>query len=327
LRREAENRAPIDMSQSDAILSADALDHLAQPAASEPAERRALVYALVAAALLHFLIPIGLLLLYWLAPHPAPPAEEIPVEIVVEPPPPPPPPKQQEKPPPPPQPEDERPAYDAPSAATEEKANRESPDRKSTAPKPMTEPAQESPGAPQPSEKQAATQEQKPAAPTQLEAKPASEADQRASPAPADAEADATPLAETVEPRPAPPPAPPAKAPTGAPIPTFEELPQYQFAHAATESSVAGGNADSRYLTIVYGMIRNHFREPHERPPHAGAIVFTVDESGNLVEHRVVNPSGSPNYDLALTNAVIAAAPYPAPPNWQPKSMRLTYPR
>ena len=44
------------------------------------------------------------------------------------------------------------------------------------------------------------------------------------------------------------------------PAPTM--LPQYRFAHAATESPVLGGNADTRYFTIVYGMIRSHMREP-----------------------------------------------------------------
>ena len=114
------------MSPSDASISAEPLDHLVQPTAPSAAERRGLAFAVLAAALLHLLIPLGLLVFYWLSPAPAPPLQEIPIEVVVEPPPPPPPPpKPQEKPPPPPQPDDERPAYDAPSAATQEKANRE----------------------------------------------------------------------------------------------------------------------------------------------------------------------------------------------------------
>ena len=105
-------------------------------------------------------------------------------------------------------------------------------------------------------------------------------------------------------------------------------LPQYHFAHAATESPVVGGNADTRYFTIVYGMIRSHMHEPPAaRPSRGGAIVFTVDEGGNLVQRRVVTPSGSPNLDMAVMAAIAEAAPYPAPPGWQSRSMRLTYGR
>ena len=321
--------APIDMSPSDAFISADALDHLVQPAAPSAAERRGLAFAVLAAALLHLLIPLGLLIFYWLSPAPAPPVQEIPVEVVVEPPPPPPPPpKPQEQPKPPPQPVDERPAYDAPSAATEEKANRESPDKKTTAPSPKPEPSQNA-GAPQQSEQPAAAQEKQAESPPPPETKPSPEAEQPAAPSPTPAEADAAPSAEKVEAKPAPPPAPPAKAPPGAPLPTADTLPQYQFAHAATAAPIVGGNADSRYFTILYGMIRSHFRRPPNvtLPTHGGAIVFTVDESGNLVQRKMVSSSGSPNLDLAVMAAIAEAAPYPAPPDWQPRSMRLTYGR
>ncbi len=75
-------------------------------------------------------------------------------------------------------------------------------------------------------------------------------------------------------------------------------------------------------------MIRNHLHQPPEtRPPRGGAIVFTVDESGNLVQHKLMNSSGSPNLDMAVMNAIVEAAPYPAPPDWQPRSMRLVYGR
>ncbi len=76
-------------------------------------------------------------------------------------------------------------------------------------------------------------------------------------------------------------------------------------------------------------MIRSHFRRPPNvtLPTRGGAIVFTVDESGNLVQRKVVSSSGSPNLDLAVMAAIAEAAPYPAPPDWQPRSMRLTYGR
>jgi len=107
------------------------------------------------------------------------------------------------------------------------------------------------------------------------------------------------------------------------------ELPQYKFAHAATESPIVGGNADTRYFTIVYGMIRSHLRAPSgpsaAPSSRGGAIVFSVDESGHLVQRKLVSPSGSPSLDTAVMTAIAEAAPYPAPPNWQPRAMRLTY--
>ncbi len=46
-------------------------------------------------------------------------------------------------------------------------------------------------------------------------------------------------------------------------------------------------------------MIRSHYREPTgpgaTRPAREGAIVFGVDETGNLIGRKVVNSSGSPN--------------------------------
>ncbi len=314
---------------NDASFSADALDHLVPPTAPIAAERRGLAYALLAAAVLHLIIPLGLLLYSAFTPRPAPEVQEIPVEIVVEKPPPPP--KPEEKPQPPPQPDDERPAYDAPSAATQEKANRESRDDKTTAPAAKTDPAQNA-GAPAESREPHAAQQQKAQLlPPPQEAKPSPDADVAAAPSPASAEADATPPAPKVEvePKPAPRPAPRANAPPGVPLPTDDVLPVYKFAHAATESPVVGGSADTRYFTIVYGMIRSHLHQPSGAtlPSRGGAIVFSVDESGNLVQRKVINSSGSPNLDMAVMAAIAEAAPYPAPPGWQPRSMRLTYGR
>ena len=318
------------MSSSDASLSAEPLDHQPGPTAPTAAERRGLALALAAAAVLHLAVPLGILAYYAAWPPAAAPAEqEIPVEVVVEPPP-----KQekpQDRPKPPPMPDDERPATDAPSAATQEKANRESPDQKTEAPAAKAEPRQ-NPGAPEQSDTPPAAQEQKAqASPPREEAKPAPNADEPAAVTDAPSEADATPPAQEVAPKPAPPPAPkpPPTAPAGAPLPTADELPQYKFAHAATESPIAGGNADTRYFTIVYGMIRSHLRAPSgpsaAPPSRGGAIVFSVDESGNLVGRKLVSPSGSPSMDMAVMTAIAEAAPYPAPPNWQPRAMRLTY--
>ncbi len=313
------------MTPSDAVIHVDALDHLDKPTPPTAAERRGLAFALIAAAALHVIVPVAFLVYGLLAPRPAPPLQEIPVELVEEPPPQPEP-KKEQPPPPPPSPDDEKPAYDAPSAATQEKANRESKEEKSQAPKTEAQPDQQA-GAPPPSEhEQTAPKETASAPPPPAEAAPAPDADQSAAPTSQPSEADAAPPAPKVDDKPSPPPAPPVKAPPGVPIPEPMEMPEPKFAHAATESPIVGGNADTRYFTIVYGMIRNHMREPPRvTPTHSGAVVFTVDEGGNLVERRVTRSSGSQSLDLAVMAAIAEAAPYPAPPGWQPRSMRLTY--
>jgi len=142
------------------------------------------------------------------------------------------------------------------------------------------------------------------------------------------AEGEAPPAAPQAEEKPSPPnaPDPRAPAPVGAPLPTAEVLPDYKIAHAATESPVVGGNADTSYLTIVFGVIKKHMPNPSGyRPTKEGAVAFMVDEAGNLVWRHLVTPSGSPSLDLAMMNAIAQAAPYPHPPNWQPRSMKLVY--
>jgi TonB family protein len=324
------------MSLSDASLKADAIDHLAQPTSPTASERRGLTLALIAAAALHLLIPVALLVIAAFAPRPAPPIEEIPVEVVVEKPPPPPakpPPSKppEDRPKPPPQPEDEKPAYDAPSAATAEKANRDSPDKTTSAPETPSEKPQ-TPGAPQDSKETAAAEPPKAqAAPTPQETPPAESADTRAAPTPAAEDAVEPPPAPVPVPadKPSPPPAPRAKAPVGTPPPSADVLPDYKFAHAATESPIVGGSAETRYFTIVYGMIRAHMRMPRDTdsPRHEGAVVFALDETGNLLQRRVVMSSGSANLDMSVMNAIAEAAPFPAPPGWQPRALRLTYGR
>ena len=119
-----------------------------------------------------------------------------------------------------------------------------------------------------------------------------------------------------------------APAPAGAPLLSADMLPQYKFAHAATELQIVGGNADTRYFTIVYGMIRSHLRAPSgpsAAPSRGGAIVFTVNAGGNLVQRKVISSSGSLSLDMAVMEAIAEAAPYPAPPDWRTRRMRLTY--
>ena len=120
-------------------------------------------------------------------------------------------------------------------------------------------------------------------------------------------------------------PAPRVKAPAGAPLPTIEDLPQYKSAREVEHS--ANGNPDSRYLSVVYGMIKSHLRETPElhldSANERGVVDFYVDEGGNLVGRKLISSSGSPNLDVAVMTAIAAAAPYPSPPNWKP--IYLTY--
>jgi TonB family protein len=303
------------MSPSEAEFRAEPVERLSGPEAPSPAERRGWALALVAALALHLIIPLALIVYYTLWPPVVPVAQqEIPVEVVVEQPAPQPK-KAEDRPKPPPEPDDERPAYDAPAAATQEKVNRESPDKTTQAPASEAAPPP-IPGSPLKVDAQSA--------PPPHNLKPMPDGDQPADLNPTSDEnvADAAEAAA---------PAPPAEAQVGAPLPTIETLPVYKFAEAVRDSTIAGGNADSRYFTIVYGMIRSHLREPSgpsaTRPNKQGAIIFGVDESGNLVGRKMVSSSGSPNLDLAVMAAIAEAAPYPAPPNWQPRSMRLTYGR
>jgi TonB family protein len=113
-------------------------------------------------------------------------------------------------------------------------------------------------------------------------------------------------------------PAPLAKAPVGAPLPTVE-YPQYKFAREVEHSPVTGGSAESRYLTVVYRLIKSHLHESPELhldlANRHGIVDFYLDKGGTLVGRRLVSSSGSPNLDLAAMAAIAAAAPYPAPPN------------
>ena len=271
--------------------------------------------ALIAAALLHLLIPLSFFLYYWFWPHPVPTAvQEIPVEVVVEQPPPPRPsrsrrrrnrsrrPSRRSKSPP----------MTRPRPRPKEKVNRESPDKKTEAkatpetpppPNPGASPKADAPApAPHPAEEQKGE-----AAPPAHDLKPEPEGELPAdqNPKPEDNPTQAA--------APAAPPAPPQKAPVGEPLPTIEDLPQYKFARSVENSPVAGGNAESRYLTIIYGMIKAHL---HESPGlhidlanRHGMVDFYVDEGGNLVGRKLVASSGSPNLDIA----VMTRSPKPRP--------------
>ena len=310
---------------SEADFTAEPVERLDAPEAPTPAERRGHALALIAAVALHLVIPFSFFLYYWLWPPRIPTTvQEIPVEVVVEQPPPKPKPPEQ-KPQPPPEPEVEKPANDAPAAPTKEKVNREAPDKTTEAKAAPEAPPPPNPGAPPKAESQAP--EPKPADQQKAETAPPAH-DLEPSPE-GELPADMNPKEEDNPAHAAAPAAPPAqaKAPVGAPLPTIEDLPQYKFAREVEHSPIAGGSAESRYLTIIYGMIKAHLHEsPGLRLDIAnkhGLVDFYVDEGGNLVGRKLISSSGSPNLDMAVMAAIAAAGPYPAPPNWSP--IYLTY--
>jgi periplasmic protein TonB len=329
-------RALTDTLLSEADFIAEPIERLDAPEPPTAAERRFHMLALIAAAVLHLLIPASFFLAYWLWPRTIPTVEqETPVEVVIEQPAPPPPPPPQPKPPeekpkPPPKPLDEKPAYDAPADPTEEKVNRDSPDKKTEAkatpeaPPPPTPGASPKADAPAPAPHPADEQKGEAAPPAHdLKPEPQGELPADQNPKPQDNPTQAA--------APAAPPAPPQKAPVGEPLPTIEDLPQYKFARSVEQAPVAGGNAESRYLTIVYGKIKAHLAETAalrlDLANRHGIIDFYVDEGGNLVGRKLVASSGSPDLDMAVMSAIAAAAPYPAPPSWSPVSLNYNFGR
>jgi TonB family protein len=121
-----------------------------------------------------------------------------------------------------------------------------------------------------------------------------------------------------------------AKAIVRKPL-TIEDLPQYKFARSVEQAPVAGGNAESRYLTTIYGIIKTKLRatpELHlEMATQHGVVDFYVDEGGDLVGRKLASSSGSPNLDTAVMAAIAEAAPYPAPPHGQPVSLNYNFGR
>ena len=313
----------------------------ATPLSAEPAERldgprsSSLTgvnrwVALGAALLLHVAILTPIWLQFDWAPRPAPPSEEIPVEIIVEQPKPPPPAPQPQPSPEaalPKPPIDLEPAHDAPRAATEDKTPHDGLEPHKNAE------TKAAPAEPQTGEKAASSDAAKPAEPTsdhQAEAKNDN--------GPEKASDDPLALAE--------PPSMTAVAPEaqvkvatmiGQPLPTwskgtqfstFDPLPDVQFGDAAA-SPVGGGHAQTTYLTIVYGLIMKHLRMTDSVRAAAeqvvGAISFAVDGHGDILRRSVTKPSGVDALDAAALEAVREAAPYPTPPMGLPVGMKFTY--
>ena len=316
------------MLPSDATFSANSAERWLQPAARSSRAEPSRYLAPIAAILIYALMALLVAFEDKYEPAAPPAPVEIPIEIVAEPPPPPPPP-----PPPAPsptpqpsaEPRDEKPAYDAPRPANDEKVEREAPDAITKAP-PAPEPTKP-PG--QDAETGKATGPEAEAE-TPAKESPADPAKDKTIPAPA-------PTGEVKPQAPQPPqthaetevpPQPPA-ASAGARIPKFDTVPDVQFSGAAKAAPVAGGNAKATYLTIVYGMIVPRVRRPAGAHPKSarseGVVSFSIDGRGYLTERWTTQPSGSPELDAAIFEAIGQASPFPPPPRGRPINLHISY--
>jgi protein TonB len=266
------------------------------------------------------------------------PAEEIPVEIIVEPPPPPPP-------PPTPSPEaqaphpplDLSPAYDAPRAGTADTDNGD----KEKDSKPPPAPAAEDKSAERASGAEAKAEAPKPEASATPEPAPEVQPPAPAPPlklsegevpppAPPHPEPQATP-SPTPQPQTsqAPSPAPAAPA-AGKSAPLFASVPDIDFGGAAMKAPVAGGNAGAGYYNILYGEIMPHFHPPRGGRAALGrgygVVIFTLDAKGRLLNRYIAEESGLPELDRAAIDAIGAASPFsPPPPGIANRGIRFRY--
>lgn len=306
--------------------------------------RRALVVRprflmfLLLCLLAHLCVLAFLLLEDWRFSREAPPiAEEVPVEVIAEPPPPgqqqppgpepeKPPEEQKQQPKPPPPLEDEKPAFDAPEAESKTKSDVNAPEEKDLkTPKNAQEKDAPKDDKPQ-GMKDGEDEEGKAKAPeetkeTLLKEKSDAEIIEQAAP----------------EKKPQENPDPNEKGPVkkgeansiADQLAALAPIPDYKLSAPRKFSPVGGGHAKTTYLTILYGLIMPHMHiPPRVRGSGAigrGAVVFYIDEMGNLTHQAVHQPSGAPDLDAAALAAVRRAAPFPAPPRGLPHSMIFSY--
>ena len=243
----------------------------------------------------------------------------------------PPPPKEEPPPPkeeaPPPQASlDETPATDAPRAGA---ADRDTGDQEKEAKTPP-------PAAPTPQPTEA-----KPSpAPTQA-TEPTPQATPEPTPQPTQ-EAPPLRVANGETPPPAPTPAPPPtpqvaslsrprppKTEKTVARPFFDSVPDIDFGGAAMRSPVTGGAARATYLSVLYGKIMPHFHKPADARSIVGhgrgAVVFSVDARGQLIDRWIVEESGYHALDRAAFDAIGAGAPFPPPPSGAEVRVRFEY--
>ncbi len=320
-------------------VSADPSERLA-PAPDEPAvdARRRTFAALLALA---FLLHVALLaFLLWESRNDAAVptvAEEIPVEIVAEIPPepkvePPPLPPKREQPKQKLLQEDMKPAFDAPRDANKELVEREAPDKetqaqraapptKQVAEKPAPDKATVEEKAPDPSPQHAPEK----VAEEQVDEKPDAEAIAKAQAKEPAKSKDRQAKKDPVK-------TPPSEGKRGSVADQLAALaptPNYSVGSRAKPAPVAGGTANTTYLSILYGLIMRQWRDPPGSALRAlaaeGVVVFYVDEVGNLTHQALYRASGRPDLDAAAAMAVRRAAPFPAPPRGMPRAIAFHY--
>ena len=242
-------------------------------------------------------------------------AEETPVEIVVEKPPEPPKPKPPEpkKTEPPKPKEDLRPAFSAPRAPNEEKLQTERTQPKTSVPKAAQPPSE---GQPQPKPQMA---QPKQAAPAQTKEDTAAKEEDKSKP---DAEAleKAKPKVAKEAQTKAAKTAPKQKRSPDlmASLAGSASLPELSFAKPTPKTKVYGGTEDVRWMSQVEGMLEAKVsqlpRTAHWQTGGQVLICFHVDENGRVTVKEFCRKSGYPDVDQIAMRALLAAAPFPPPP-------------
>jgi protein TonB len=247
----------------------------------------------------------------------AAPAEEIPVEIIVEPPKEepklPPPPEMQ----PPPSPEDLRPAMSMPRAASDPEINANGIQQKTSALQTNSKPQEG-----QPTPAGASKVEPSAAAPTLKDVEdrqpnvPDAEAIGKAGPEnPAkrdDSEVknDQKTLANVLNQL------------------STTTLSDFSFAQKTKVAPITGGLEDNRYLANVWAQIMSKRQFPQRAAArHAKGSVtisFVLDDNGRVVYQAMSKSSGDRDLDTAAASAVKSGAPYPPPPFGMPHSLVAT---
>jgi protein TonB len=302
------------------VLAATPEERLFQgPQPSKLAARTRFVSLVLICLLLH-VIPIGLIGYYGRGNSDLAPGEqEIPVEMITEPPPP-----KQPDPPPKSEKADEqkplelKPATDAPRPTNDEKVERDAKDKASHAPevKPEPNPADTKPVSEPAPNSEKTTKSVEESAPKLNDVRPDGE------PAAAEPQQPDIPQPKTEQAAPEPAKQKPAAQQPTTPAPA---TPEYSFA-PASNTPIAGGNAASTYLTVVYGMWLSHMPRPSSgESREQGEIVFGIDFGGSLVGARILKSSGSRERDAAAMAALRAAAPFPLPPSGSGISLNLHY--
>jgi TonB family protein len=112
--------------------------------------------------------------------------------------------------------------------------------------------------------------------------------------------------------------------------PVFTEpAPVFDFGSLFKQTPIAGGQANSTYLSILYGAIVPHMHLPPGSranwPKLEGTLAFSVDRRGNLMQRRVLRQSGSHDLDAAALAALAEGSPFPPPPKGIPLEFTFTY--